>query len=183
MSFKDELKQIAQENAREERQRKDDFNIRVSKPIPEEELEEIAQSIVRVLKSHLENNVKNHRFSYDTVKTMFNKTKKTNYRYYDRLWWDTTEVSDRVPSQQRSCGSVPPNNYFRLIDHDNSPDELLFASIKHLEQLISRIKTILEDEDISVHVELTQQREYANKGQGHLSLEAYISCDSDGTIL
>ena len=175
MSFKDELKQIAQEKVREERQRKDDFNIRVSKPIPEEELEEIAQSIVRDLKWHLEKNVNSHYYTYDTVKTMFNKTKNTNYRYQGGKWWDTREVTDRVPSQQRSCGSFPPNNYFCVIDHENSPDEIFYASTKHLEQLISRIKTILEEEDISVHVELTQL--------GRLTLEAYISCDSDGTIL
>lgn len=174
MSFKDELKNEANNVVDAEKKIKRLEEQRAREPIPKVELEKMAEEMAENIRALLKQRVQDKIIQYDYSKIF--KNKKVNFRYEVYRGWTyypITAVSDSVGFYR---DVLPYNMYFYQSDHDFAPTDL-YAVPRHLEQLFNAVKRMLEKDDIIVTWAI-ENREY-----GKVNFEAYIKCDSEGRII
>lgn len=177
MSFKDELQNMVDEKAAEERRARDTAKA----PIPEATVNELAAFMAPIFKQSIKGSVAAKCFTYDVKTTLLKKLKRVNYRYAARAFWSIHATGVLSNPKINWENTYFPKNtpFFREVEHDMSPTDLYFASEAHLDQVFGAVKRLLEADGISVTYEKKWNGEYLST----LTFEAFVPCDSEGNIL
>jgi hypothetical protein len=203
MGFLDDLKNASKSNSSSNLSSRELYKEIIKKPVPDEIVKAVAESIVPFFKQELQDKVKNNIISYDSdYSKLFRKYVKSNFRYeaFRVLDVDVTERKKRsdeqknpfnkcdsrnlnnVDTKDRYCDWCPKNNYYiGGRDFNDTDDELILCCYteKHLDQLLVLIKSMFEREKLTAVI----RKDYDAYDSPHkVIIRVYVPCDSNGLI-
>ncbi len=172
MGFKDELKQEYNHQEAEKRRLEEERKL----PIPDDELNILANELANTIKENLKRCVSNKYISYDFGG--FKKKKKVNFRYESRYHW-LTECDSNKSYGYKFGHIIPGCKYFLESEHDMSPTTLYYYNPVHITQFFSAVKSILEKDGCIVDYHRTKSK----YGHDDLRFDVYIKCTENGEII
>ena len=183
-NFKDELKKNMKNQEEEKRRLEAQINNFV---LPEDELKQMVDIMVRIIKEDISNQVYRKGMTYDWGG--FRKKKQVNHRYeyfhkMTPIQASIQEMSLSFKGIKEPSGNylVPTSKYF-FEYWDDLWFKLNYVNKNHIDQLFTALVEKLRQEGITAAYNIyTKEESYKGGVHKEISFKAYIKCDKDGNI-